>query len=923
MDPALGPPEAMAEKRDELTPMMAQYHDLCARYDDAIVLFQVGDFYETFCGAAERTARLLEIALTSREDSTGEYPMAGIPIDNAESYVETLLEAGYRVAVADQVEEPGESPGVVERAVTRVVTPGTLTEDELLASDDNNFVAAVAQERGSEAENDDAELALALLDVSTGDFFATSSTSSEAIADEVSRFDPSEAVVGPNAPTDVFAEGCMVTPYDATAFDRERAGETVSRYFRNPDALLASDAEIRACGALLAYAEYVRGGEHEGERDTTLEEEAKDGENDTDADGPKRNRLEYITHLTRYDPREYLLLDAVAMRSLELFEPRAVEGREEATLVGVLDETACALGGRTLRDWVRRPLLEPDRIEARLDAVEELTGDVQTRESLHDRLRNVYDLERLIGRISRERANARDLRSLRDTLAVVPEIREEIADADCTRLRALHESLDPLVDVRELIEDAIVSDPPIEITEGDIVAEGYDDGLDDLRATARDGKQWIDNLENGERERTGIDSLKVGYNSVHGYYIEVTNPNLESVPEDYQRRQTLKNSERFVTPELKEREDQIVGAEERADEREYELFCDVRREIAEEVERVQQLAEALATLDALVSLATVAAQYDYCRPEILERDGGGGGAGREGLEIDIEGGRHPVVERTQESFVPNDARLTNDQRLAVITGPNMSGKSTYMRQVAQIALLAQVGSFVPARAARLTPIDRIFTRVGASDDIAGGRSTFMVEMDELATILREADEHSLVLLDEVGRGTSTADGLAIAQAITEYLHDAVGATALFATHHHPLTELADELEAAFTLHFEVDQVDGEVVFHHDIAPGAATGSYGVEVATAAGVPEAVVERSRELVTETDATGETGTALEDDAAGAGVAEPAASAGGMAATTPDGGDVPTDVAAELRALDLAHLTPVEALTELDRLKQLLDE
>ncbi|WP_440764500.1 DNA mismatch repair protein MutS [Natronorubrum sp. DTA7] len=918
MDPALGPPEAMAEKRDELTPMMAQYHDLCARYDDAIVLFQVGDFYETFCGAAERTARLLEIALTSREDSTGEYPMAGIPIDNAESYVETLLEAGYRVAVADQVEEPGESPGVVERAVTRVVTPGTLTEDELLASDDNNFVAAVARGRGSGAESgDEPELALALLDVSTGDFLATSSTSSEAIADEVSRFDPAEAVVGPNAPADLFAERCMVTPYDATAFDRERAGETVSRYFRNPDALLASDAEIRACGAALAYAEYVRGGEHEGERDTTLEDDEADGNGaerdaDANADDPDRNRLEYITHLTRYDPREYLLLDAVAMRSLELFEPRAVEGREEATLVGVLDETACALGGRTLRDWIRRPLLEPDRIEARLDAVEELTADVQTRESLHDRLRNVYDLERLIGRISRERANARDLRSLRDTLAVVPEIREEIADADCTRLQALHENLDPLVDVRELIEDAIVSDPPIEITEGDIIAEGYDDGLDDLRATARDGKQWIDDLEDGERERTGIDSLKVGYNSVHGYYIEVTNPNLESVPEDYQRRQTLKNSERFVTPELKQREDQIVGAEERADEREYELFCAVRREIGEEVERVQQLAEAVATLDALVSLATVAAQYDYCRPEILERDD------RAGLEIDIDGGRHPVVERTQESFVPNDARLTNDQRLAVITGPNMSGKSTYMRQVAQIALLAQVGSFVPAKSARLTPVDRIFTRVGASDDIAGGRSTFMVEMDELATILREADEHSLVLLDEVGRGTSTADGLAIAQAITEHLHDAVGSTALFATHHHPLTELADDLEAAFTLHFEVDQIDGEVVFYHDITPGAATGSYGVEVATAAGVPADVVERSRELVVDAASDGST-----DDNDGPTDAEATDEAPRTATATADGGDVPTDVAAELRALDLAHLTPVEALTELDRLKQLLEE
>ena len=910
MDPALGPPDAMAEKRDELTPMMRQYHDLCARYDDALVLFQVGDFYETFCAAAERTARLLEITLTSREDSTGEYPMSGIPIDNAESYVETLLEAGYRVAIADQVEEPGETSGVVERAVTRVITPGTLTEDELLAGDDNTFAAALARDGDT--------LGLALLDVSTGDFLATSSASSETIADEISRFDPPEAVVGPDAPADLFSDDCMVTPYEPEAFDREYAREKLSRYVRNPDVLLTSDAEIRACGALLSYAEYVRGGEHEGER----------GETETDTDGDRdaleaaREPLGYITQLTRYDPREYLLLDAVALRSLELFEPRAVHGNEDATLVGVLDETASALGGRKLRDWVRRPLLEPARIEARLDAVEELTGSVQTRETLHELLRDVYDLERLIGRVSREWANARDLRSLRDTLAVVPDVRTTLEGADCDRLQKLHAELDPLVDVRELIDDAIVTTPPIEITEGGIIAEGYDADLDELRGTAREGKAWIDDLEERERERTGIDSLKVGFNAVHGYYIEVTNPNLESVPDDYERRQTLKNSERFVTPELKRREDEIVSAEERADDREYDLFCDVRRAVAAEVERVQTLADALATLDALVSLSTVAATYDYCRPELLEDDEGETSGG---LELQIEGGRHPVVERTQESFVPNDVQLDDDRRVAIITGPNMSGKSTYMRQVAQIVLLAQVGSFVPARVARLTPVERIFTRVGASDDIAGGRSTFMVEMDELATILREADERSLVLLDEVGRGTSTADGLAIAQAITEHVHDEIGATTLFATHHHPLTELADDLEAAFTLHFAVDQADGEVVFHHEIEPGAATGSYGVEVATAAGVPGPVVERSRELVAE--AADEDPDRLEGESistegeAGSGL-EPRGEEAAWTATA-DGGDAPADLAAELRALDLAHLTPVEALTELDRLKRLLEE
>ena len=882
MDPALGSPEEMAEKRDELTPMMAQYHDLCARYDDAIVLFQVGDFYETFCGAAERTARLLELTLTKREDSTGSYPMTGIPVDNAASYVEGLLEAGYRVAIADQVEDPEEASGVVERAVTRVITPGTLTEDELLAGDDNNFVAALTREGG--------RYGLAVLDVSTGDFFATSSTRSGSIVDEVSRFDPAEAVVGPNVDDDLLEDACLVTAYDEEAFALEFAAELVGIYFGDPDSLLADDVEVRACGALLSYAEYARG-----RVETTDEEYA--GE-----DG--RKRLEYLTHLTRYDPREYLLLDSVALRSLELFEPRSVDGREEATLVGVLDETANALGSRKLKDWLRRPSLEPVEIEARLDAVEDLTGAVRRREELHELLKDVYDLERLIGRISRGRANARDLRALRDTLAVVPDVRTQLEDVDAARLEELYDDLDPLVDVRELIERAIVSDPPIEITEGGIIAEGYDEDLDRLRETARDGKQWIDDLEAGERERTGIDSLKVGYNSVHGYYIEVTNPNLEAVPDDYQRRQTLKNSERFVTPELKSREDEIVSAEGRADAREYDLFRDVRRSVAEEVERVQALAEALATLDALVSLSSVAAQYDYCRPEIRDRDGT--------PEIRIESGRHPVVERTQSSFVPNDATLSSERRLAMITGPNMSGKSTYMRQVALCVLLAQVGSFVPARAAEITPVNRIFTRVGASDDIAGGRSTFMVEMDELATILEDADETSLVLLDEVGRGTSTADGLAIAGAMAEHIHDEVGALTLFATHHHPLTALAEELEAAHNLHFEATEAEGEVAFDHEIDPGAAEGSYGVEVATAAGVPNDVVSRARELLEANTRASLSG----GDATG--VSEPA---------TTDGGSHPTEddlaaLAAELRDLEIGHMTPVEALSELDRLKRLLE-
>ncbi|GGM69008.1 DNA mismatch repair protein MutS [Halarchaeum rubridurum] len=866
----------MADHREELTPMMAQYHDLCAEYDDSLVLFQVGDFYELFCEAAETAARILEITLTKREDSTGSYPMAGIPIDSAASYIEGLLEAGYRVAVADQVEDPDEASGIVERSVTRVVTPGTLTETELLRSDDNNFVASLT--RGDEGYG------LAFLDVSTGDFVATGPDAAATVRDEIARFDPAEAIVGPDASADCFADDCMVTAYDPGAFAADAARGRVADYFGSPDAHLGGEAEVRACGALLAYAEYTRGGE---------------GEDD---------RLDYLTHLTRYDPREYMVLDGVALRSLELFERRSVHGSEGTALVDVLDETACALGARRLKDWLRRPLVDADRIEARHDAVGELVSDPLTRDALADDLADVYDLERLISKVSRRRADARDLRSLKATLDVVPGVIDELADAESDLLCDLRSRLDGLDDVRELIGNAIHENPKRELTEGGIIADGYDEALDDLRGTRRDGEQWIDDLETQERERTGIDSLKVGHNSVHGYYIEVTNPNLDSVPENYERRQTLKNSERFVTPELKEREEEILNASARADDRELDLFREVRREVGEAAERVQRVADALAALDALCSLAAVAAQYDYCRPEV----------GADGFEI--EGGRHPVVERTEESFVPNDLSLTRETPLAVVTGPNMSGKSTYMRQAALVAVLAQLGSFVPARAARVPLVDRVFTRVGASDDIAGGRSTFMVEMTELADILRDATENSLVVLDEVGRGTSTADGYAIAQAVTERLHDEVGAYTLFATHHHDLTAVADDLDGARNLHFRAAREGDDVTFVHEVAEGAASASYGIEVAEQAGVPPGVVERARDVVTERakavdeedgDTDAETGAAI--DATEATTADASASA--------DGGNADADAAVldELAALNLAEMTPIEALTTLNRLQR----
>ncbi|WP_135305371.1 DNA mismatch repair protein MutS [Haloarcula amylovorans] len=923
MDAALGPPAKMAELEDDLTPMMAQYFELCERYDEALVLFQVGDFYEAFCEAAERVARLCEITLTQREDSTGEYPMAGIPIDNAESYIETLLDAGYRVAVADQVEDPDEVSGVVERAVTRIVTPGTLTEAELLGGADNNYVAALTEGEG--------DYGLALVDISTGDCYATSVGSETAVADELSRFGPAEAIVGPDVDVDadaVFGPACLVTEYDADAFERERAEERIERYFGSPERLLAGDAERRACGALLAYAEYTRG---------SAGAVGPDGE-PVDPDVDPEGTLDYLNHLTRYDPREYMLLDAVAVESLELFERRSVQGHANLTLVDTLDETACALGRRKLTDWLRRPLLDEDRIDARHEAVAELSRDPATRERLHDLLTDVYDLERLISRVSRGRANARDLRSLAATLSVVPDVREALSEADARLLSDLHATIDPLTETREEIEAAIRPDPPQEITEGGVVREGYDDELDDLRSTERSGKQWIDDLEADERERTGIDSLKVGHNSVHGYYIEVTNANLDSVPEDYQRRQTLKNSERFYTPELKEREETILRAESEADDLEYDLFCSVRDAVADEAERVQALADRLARLDVLVSFAEVAGGHDYCRPTV-------GGDG-----IEIGAGRHPVVERTEDAFVPNDTHLgsgpvgvddenreTDTERdpfFAVVTGPNMSGKSTYMRQVALVCLLAQAGSFVPAASADLPILDRVFTRVGASDDIAGGRSTFMIEMTELATILSEATADSLVLLDEVGRGTSTADGLAIARAVTEFLHDEVGAYTLFATHHHDLTAAAGELAGVANRHFRTSREEGNVVFDHELAPGAAAASYGVEVADMAGVPDDVVARSRELLADdrrdgASARGNSGSGGND----CGDSGDSGRSAGEAGTTlrTNGHDSAADMVAPervtddpetlvrtLRETDVATMTPLEALNTLATLK-----
>jgi DNA mismatch repair protein MutS len=918
-DPALGAPGEMLAVRDELTPMMAQYTDLCERHDDALVLFQVGDFYEAFCAAAETVARVCEVTLTQREDSTGEYPMAGIPIDNAATYVERLLDAGYRVALAEQTQPAEEASGLVDRAVTQLVTPGTVVNDELLDGSTATYLGAVVR--------DGETYGFAVVDVSTGECLVTSGDR-PTVVDEVERLAPAELLVGPGVDDDLTDRTeAMRTPFDEGAFALDAAREKVGAYVR-PDAVLDSDGEIQATGAVLAYAEYTQGGDH----------------------------LDYVSRLTRFDPRESMRVDATALASLELFESRSRSGR---TLVETLDDTASAIGRRRLTAWLRRPSVHREEIEARLDAVEAFTEAGVARETIRDRLAEVYDLERLVGRVSRERANARDLRALATTLAVVPEIRTAldgvIDEGESARLRELTSRLDDCADVRSLIEEAIVADPPQEITEGGVVREGFDADLDRVRETEREGREWVSELEARERERTGIDSLEVGYTQVHGYYIEVTNPNLDRVPDDYTRRQTLKNSERYYTPELKRREDEIISASERADSLEYELFCDVRSTVAEAGERIQALADVLAEVDVLATFAARAVRHDYARPT-FDADA-----------IRIEAGRHPVVEETTE-FVPNGIDFSEGE-IALITGPNMSGKSTYMRQVALICLMAQAGSFVPASRAALRVVDRLFTRVGASDDIAGGQSTFMREMAELTDILHTATADSLVLLDEVGRGTATTDGVAIARATTEFLHDEVGATTLFATHYHELTALEGEYDDVFTLHFTADRGDDGVTFLHRVADGPSSSSYGIEVARLAGVPDAVVDRARALVETSDVETTDDTATTSETSGGSAADRRAATNGRRTTPsvraeddgrerdtttsggenslsasaqatgghaksaplPDPSGEPSgdrnhavrEVLADIAAVDVARTTPMDALALLHELQRRLDD
>ena len=854
------------------TPLIQQYLDIKAKHPDSLLFFRVGDFYEMFFEDAEEGSGLLGLTLTSRNNgSARDVPLAGVPAKAASQYVARLLRAGRRVAICEQVEDPAEADGIVRREVVEVITPGTVLEDALLTADRNNWVAALA---GADP------VGIAALDLSTGEFELWACPRAE-LPDELGRLDPAELLIPGGEATaypETAGESWTITRREAWRFDPALGVERLRERFRvrsvegyglepGPD-----DHLLAAAAALIAYLEEVRPGGLDHLRAPRVE---------------RRGRT--------------MRLDEMTLRNLELVEP--LRARDGATLLGLLDRTRTAMGGRLLRRWVLRPLIDRAAIDARLEAVAELVEEAAGRRGLREALREVRDLERLAARTAAGRASPRDLVGLARSLAAVPAAVASVPEPRAPRLRELIGALDPLEDVRDRIERAISPDAPATLKDGGVIRPGHSERLDGLREARASAVDSIAGMQVRERERTGIDSLKVGFNKVFGYYLEVTKAKSDRVPENYVRRQTLTNAERYLTPELKEWEAKVVGAEEEIARLETRLFQELRESIGSEARRIQETASRLAELDVFAALADAAERYGYVRPEV--RDDAG---------LLIRGGRHPVVERTipAEEFIPNDVVLDDDLRIMIVTGPNMAGKSTVLRQVGLIALMAQIGSFVPATRARVGVCDRIFTRVGASDNLAAGMSTFLVEMTETAVILNSATDRSLVLLDEIGRGTSTYDGVSIAWAVTERLH-AIGARTIFATHYHELVELEEVLARVRAFNVAVRETGDEIVFLHRLQPGGSDRSYGVHVGRLAGLPIEVVRRAAEIL----------HGLENGPGGTGsrVASIADGARGQLSLFV----VPPRSAALDRLLDLEpdRMTPLEALNELARLRRMAEE
>ena len=870
----------------QLTPMMQQYIETKEKYKDCILFYRLGDFYEMFFEDAITASRELEIALTGKNCGQEERaPMCGVPYHAVEGYLNKLVRKGYRVAICEQVEDPKLAKGIVKREVIRIVTPGTNVNASALEESRNNYLMSVVYL--------DDLYGISVADISTGDYYMTQVTSARALADEIAKYTPSEMICNQafyvsGVDIEDIRErlSIPVSALDSWYFDDQSCQNVLKEHFKvlSLEGLGIADYEcgMIAAGSLLQY----------------LYETQKSG-------------LEHLTRLIPYSTGRFMILDTSTRRNLELVETLR-EKQKKGSLLWVLDKTKTAMGARTLRSYIEQPLISREEILKRQDAVQELLENMITREELREYLQPIYDLERLLGRISYKTANPRDLVAFQSSISMLPHIKYLLKNADAGLLKEIDSQMDDLSDLSALIEKAIIDDPPLSARDGGIIREGYLEEIDKLREAKTEGKDWLAKLETEERERTGIKGLRIKYNRVFGYYLEVTNSYKNMVPDDYIRKQTLSNAERYSTPRLKELEEMILGAEDRLISLEYDAFCEIRDKIASEVIRIQTTAKALARLDVFASLACVAEKNQYVRPKINEK----------GL-IDIKNGRHPVVEQMipNHMFVANDVCLDNhNNRISIITGPNMAGKSTYMRQAALIVLMAQLGSFVPADSANIGICDRIFTRVGASDDLASGQSTFMVEMTEVANILRNATQNSLLVLDEIGRGTSTFDGLSIAWAVVEHISNPklLGAKTLFATHYHELTELEGALNGVNNYCIAVKEQGDNIVFLRRIIKGGADRSYGIQVAKLAGVPDSVIERAKELADElSDAyitmraqeLASTGAPAKTKEKRAKLDEVDMAQMSLFDTVKD-----DDILKELKELDISNLTPLEALNTL---------
>lgn len=877
----------------QLSPMMTHYLETKKQYPDCILFYRLGDFYEMFFEDAKTASRELEITLTGKECGLEERaPMCGVPYHAVESYLNKLVQKGYKVAIAEQMEDPKTAKGLVKREVIRVVTPGTITNSQALEESKNNYLMGIVYMDGV--------FGLSAADISTGDYLVTEVKEERTLLDEIFKFSPSEIICNEA----FYMSGIdledlknrlhvVVTALENRFFSDDSCRRLLREHFHvnHLDGLGLSEYEAGtiAAGAVLAYL-------YETQKST----------------------LDHLTAITPYTTGQYMMLDTSTRRNLELTETLR-EKQKRGTLLWVLDKTKTAMGARMLRSFVEQPLIAREEILARQNAIEELNMNYISREEMAEYLNAVYDLERLIGRISYKTANPRDLIAFQNSLAMLPHIKKILREFGADLLQEADSGMDALEELTELIGKAIVDDPPISVREGGIIRDGYSEEADRLRHAKTEGKDWLAALEAEEREKTGIKNLKIKFNKVFGYYFEVTNSFKEQVPDYFVRRQTLTNAERFTTDRLKELEGTILGAEDRLFSLEYELFCQVRDAVGAQVERIQQTAKSIALLDVLISLSTVATRNNYVKPKINEKG-----------VIHIKNGRHPVVEQMMrdDMFVSNDTYLDNGKnRISIITGPNMAGKSTYMRQTALITLMAQIGSFVPADEANIGLCDRIFTRVGASDDLASGQSTFMVEMTEVANILRSATRNSLLILDEIGRGTSTFDGLSIAWAVVEYISNTktLGAKTLFATHYHELTELEGAISGVNNYCIAVKEQGDNIVFLRKIVKGGADKSYGIQVAKLAGVPEQVIVRAKELVEELSDADITARAREI-ASGSRTVQPK-----KIVERPDEVDLQQmsifdtvreeDIIRELMEIDISRMSPVEALVTLDKFQSRL--